>query len=651
MIDQETVAKIHDAADIVEVVSEYVTLRKRGVNLIGLCPFHNEKTPSFTVSPAKGIFKCFGCGKGGNAVHFIMEHEQLSYPEALKQLARKYNIEVKEREWTDEEREAQNARESMFLVNDFAQQYFTHILHNHIDGKAVALAYFKERGFREDIIKKFHLGYSLEERDAFTQAALKKGYKKDYLIKTGLTAEYDGGRLVDRFRGRVIFPVHSISGKVVAFGGRTLRKDDKMAKYVNSPESEIYHKSRELYGIFYAKQAIVREDRCFLVEGYTDVLSMHQSGIENVVASSGTALTTGQIKMIHRFTENVTVIYDGDAAGIKASLRGIDLLLEEGLNIRVLLLPEGEDPDSFARKHNSADFIRYVEENSVDFMRFKTSILKEDAGNDPIKRARLILDIVKSIAVIPNSVIRAEYIKECSTILEVDEAVLYNEKNKLKRKPRLTNQQRDLRSQPTPSEEKQRTEETSKPQYPYVLEERNILKALILHGKKSFPSDEFDEDEGFDFKLFADFIYHEINMDSLSFHTPEHQTVLKEYEENYQLENFDAERYFLFHNNPKVVALTTDLITERYPLSKIHAKNQVVNAPEDKLKDYAKRLIYEYKNRLLIDIIKEKLSTLKLASEAGNKQSVNDIMLELSALEELRKNLAKKLGERIITRL
>lgn len=329
MIDQATIDRITDAARIEEVVSDYVTLKKRGVNLLGLCPFHNEKTPSFIVSPAKGIFKCFGCGKGGNSVHFIMEHEQISYYEALKFLARKYHIEVQERELTPEEEAAKNDRESMFRVNEYAQKYFSDALQLHEDGKAIGLSYFRERGFRDDIIRKFQLGYSLDQRDAFTQTALQAGYKKDYLVKTELTVENEAGYSLDRFRGRVMFPVHSLSGKVVAFGGRILKKDDKTAKYLNSPESEIYHKSKELYGIYFAKQAIVRNDRCYLVEGYTDVISMHQNGVENVVASSGTSLTQEQIRLIHRFTSNVTVIYDGDAAGIKASIRGIDLLLEE----------------------------------------------------------------------------------------------------------------------------------------------------------------------------------------------------------------------------------------------------------------------------------------------------------------------------------
>ncbi len=538
----------------------------------------------------------------------------------------------------------------MFLVNDFAQKYFSHILHHHIDGKSIALAYFKERGFRDDIIQKFQLGYGLDERDAFTKEALQKGYKKEFLIQTGLTAEYDGGQLLDRFRGRVMFPVHSISGKVVAFGGRTLRTDAKVAKYVNSPESEIYHKSNELYGIFFAKQAIVREDRCFLVEGYTDVLSMHQSGVENVVASSGTALTGGQIRMIHRFTENVTVIFDGDAAGIKASLRGIDLLLEEGLNIKVLLLPQGEDPDSFARKHNSADFIQHVDENSVDFMRFKTNLLMEDAGKDPIKRANLILDIVKSIAVIPNSVIRAEYVKECSTMLEVDEAVLYHEINKLKKKPDLKKPAAEKR-EIAPSVQEQHTEkQTATPQYPYVQEERNILETLIKYGKMDM-RETVDVKKGGEPEIAADYIYYEINHDSLTFFTPEHQEMLKEYEAHYQETDFDAEKHFLFHPNPKIVSLTTDLITEKYPLSKIHAKSQTITSPEDKLKDYVERLVYEYKNRLLLDIIKDKLMEMKKASDLGNNHVISELMQELSALEELRKDIAKRLGERIITRL
>lgn len=652
MLDQSTIDKIHDAAVIQDVVSDYVTLRKRGVNLIGLCPFHNEKTPSFSVSPAKGIFKCFGCGKGGNSVHFIMEHEQLNYYEALKFLAKKYHIEYEERELTEEEKNIRNDRESMFLVNEFAQQYFSNILHNHIDGKSIAMSYFKERGFREDIIKKFQLGFSLDKRDDFTQEAISKGYNKTYLVKTGLSLEYENGQLTDRFRERVMFPVHSISGKVVAFGGRILRKQDNMAKYVNSPESEIYHKSNELYGIYFAKKAIVKEERCFLVEGYTDVISMHQSGIENVVASSGTALTPGQIRMIHRFTENVTVIYDGDAAGIKASLRGIDLLLEEGLNIKVLLLPDGEDPDSFARKHNSSDFIEFVTQNSVDFMRFKTNLLMTDAGKDPIKRANLILDIVKSIAIIPNSVIRAEYVKECSTMLQVDEAMLYHEINKLKKKSETDSTQIATKT-PEAAETSNApvvASTTINQSNLYVQEERNILQTLIRYGKMKMvdPSVKNSVDEAW---IVADFIFEELNQDQLVFSSDLHQLLLKDYENNYKNDDFDAEKFFLYHSNPDIVRLTADLITDKYALSKIHAKVKKIESVADKLHEHVPRVVYEFKNKLLLEMIKTKLLQLKEASETNNSERVDEIMQELSVMEKTKKDLAKQLGERIIIKL
>ena len=434
MIDQATIDRILDTAQIVDVVSEFVTLRRRGVNYIGLCPFHNEKTPSFSVSPSKGLCKCFSCGKGGNVVHFIMEHEQLSYYEALKWLARKYNIEIKERELTAEERQASNLRESLFVVNQFAAEYFQNVLSNTEDGQRIGMTYLRSRGFRDDIIKKFQLGFSTDNRDALARAAIEKGYKPEFLEKTGLCYRKDDGTLRDRFWGRVIFPVHTLSGKVVAFGGRVLNAATKnvQMKYVNSPESEIYHKSRELYGIYFAKQAIVRQDRCFLVEGYTDVISMHQSGIENVVASSGTALTSDQIRLIHRFTNNITVLYDGDGAGIKASIRGIDMLLEEGMNIKVCLLPDGDDPDSFARKHNATDYQAYINDHEVDFIRFKTDLLIEEAGKDPIKRVSLISSIVKSISVIPDSIVRSVYIRECSQMLGMEERILVEAVAKLK---------------------------------------------------------------------------------------------------------------------------------------------------------------------------------------------------------------------------
>lgn len=436
MIDQHTIDRILDAANIVEVVSDFVTLRRRGANYVGLCPFHDEKTPSFSVSPARGICKCFSCGKGGNSVLFVMEHEQVSFYEALKYLARKYNIEIQEKELTEEEKQRKTDRESMLIVNDFAQKFFTTNLLENVEGRSIGLGYFRERGFGEDIIKKFGLGYSPEKRDALAQEAIRKGYKKEYLLKTGLCLESQQGSLYDRYKGRVIFPIHSLSGKVIAFGGRILKKDEKAAKYVNSPESEVYHKSDVLYGIYHAKQAIVKNDFCYLVEGYTDVLSMHQAGIENVVASSGTSLTPGQIRLIHRFTNNITVLYDGDAAGIKASLRGIDLILQEGMNIKVVLLPDGDDPDSFSKKQSASDFTAYIKAHETDFIRFKTNLLLEGAGNDPIKRATLIGDIVRSIAIIPDNILRSVYVQDCARLLDVDEKMLMREVNKIRRDKR-----------------------------------------------------------------------------------------------------------------------------------------------------------------------------------------------------------------------
>lgn len=426
MIDKATVDRILDAAQIVDVVSDFVTLRRAGANYKGLCPFHDDRTPSFVVSPSKGLCKCFACGKGGNAVHFIMEHEQLSFPDALRYLARKYNIEIKERELSEEEQQAQNERESMFIVNEWARDYFRQQLTDTVDGRAIGMAYFRARGFRDDIIRKFQLGYCPDKWDAMAREALTKGYKEDYLLKTGLCYRRDNGQLQDRFRGRVIFPVHTLSGKIVAFGGRVLDAATKgvNVKYQNSPESSIYSKKRELYGMYLAKQAIVKNDLCFLVEGYTDVISMHQSGVENVVASSGTALTNEQIRMIHRFTENITVLYDGDAAGIKASERGIDMLLAQGMNVKLLLLPDGDDPDSFARKHNATEYQAYLHDNQVDFIKFKTDLLLKEAQGDPIKLSRLVNNIVQSIAVIPDEITRSIYTRETASMLAMEERLL-----------------------------------------------------------------------------------------------------------------------------------------------------------------------------------------------------------------------------------
>ena len=428
MIDRSTIDRIMAAADIVDVVGEFVTLRRSGANYKGLCPFHDEKTPSFMVSPSKQLCKCFSCGNGGNVVKFVMQHEQMTYPEALKWLGRRYGIEVKEREQSEEEKAAATAREAMFVVNEWARDYFVETLHNNVDGLAIGMSYFRRRGLRDDIIRKFQLGYSLEQRDALAQKAHSKGFEDKYIESTGLCYRTDDGRLLDRYHGRVIFPVHSVSGRIVAFGGRILSTEQKnVGKYVNSPESEIYSKKKELYGLYLAKQAIVKQDRCYLVEGYLDVISMHQSGVENVVASSGTALTPEQVRLIHRFTDNVTVLYDGDAAGIHASLRGIDILLSEGLSIKVMLLPEGEDPDSFAQARTPEQFREYLEQHEEDFIQFKANLLLKDAGNDPMKRAAVITDLTRSISVIPSDIVRQVYIHDLAVRLNIDEAAIINE--------------------------------------------------------------------------------------------------------------------------------------------------------------------------------------------------------------------------------
>ena len=475
MIDKATIDKIMDAANIVDVVSEFVALRKAGVNYKGLCPFHDEKTPSFMVSPSKGYCHCFSCGKGGNAVGFIMEHEQMTYPEALRWLAKKYNIEIHDRELSAEERREANDRESMFIVNEWAMKYFQDNLNNHVEGRAIGMQYFRQRGFRDDTINKFMLGYALQEKDALAKAARAKGFNEQYLIDTGLCYRKDNGQLQDRYYGRVIFPVHNVTGRIVAFGGRILSNDKKLAKYVNSPESLIYHKSNELYGIYLAKQAISKNDRCYLVEGYIDVTSMHQHGVENVVASSGTSLTTGQIRLIRRFTPNITVLYDGDPAGIHASIRGIDMLLSEGMNVKVLLLPDGDDPDSFARKHPAQEFRDYIEEHQTDFIAFKTNLLLKGV-TDPIKRSEAINSIVHSVAVIQDPIKRATYIADCAHRLGMNENTLIGTMNNFIREG-----QEQLRKEQQREERRQDTTATtvSSPQAQEVQQATKIEYMLV----------------------------------------------------------------------------------------------------------------------------------------------------------------------------
>ena len=656
MIDQATIDRIYESAKIVEVVSDFVTLRKRGVNYIGCCPFHNEKTPSFTVSPAKDIFKCFGCGKGGNAVHFIMEHESMSYADALRYLAKKYHIEVQEKELTPEEMVRHTDRESMLVLNSYAQKYFSTILHQHTEGKAVGFSYFKERGFRDDIIEKFQLGYCLEERDAFTKEALKNGYKKEYLVKTGLTIEGENNYTADRFRGRVLFPVHSLSGKVVAFGGRILKSDAKAAKYLNSPESEIYHKSNELYGIYFAKQSIVKSDCCYLVEGYTDVISMHQAGIENVVASSGTSLTSGQIRLIHRFTPNITVIYDGDAAGIKASLRGIDLLLEEGMNVKVLLLPDGEDPDSFARKQDSSEFISYINENQTDFIGFKTKLLLEDAGKDPVKRALLIADIVKSIAIIPDNIMRSVYVRECSRTLEIDEKVLIDEINKINRNKREQNftQRRQAVSDLYENERKATAEQhgipvNATPSKGDELEKAalNILRYLIRYGEQALYEEQNEETKEIQKRTVADYIITELENDGLEFANTLHQQILDE-AKSFSRQEWNAENHFKNNVDINISSIAVDLITEPYQLSKIHEKIQQIEPEQDRLIQLVPRVVLEYKNKVVLTKIKDIQLKIKEAQEANNGELLEQLLIEFTPLNIVKNMLAKELGERII---
>lgn len=700
MIDQATIDRIMDATQIYDVVSDFVTLRRRGVNYVGLCPFHDDKTPSFYVSPAKGLCKCFACGKGGNAVNFIMEHEQMSYPEAMRYLAKKYGIEIKERELSDDEKAAQGERESLFIVNQFARDYFQNILRNHTDGRSIGMAYFRSRGFRDDIIEKFQLGYCLDSHDAFAQEALRKGYKQEYLVKTGLCYETEDHRLRDRFWGRVIFPVHTLSGKVVAFGGRVLAGATKgvKVKYVNSPESEIYHKSNELYGIYFAKQAIVKQDRCFLVEGYTDVISMHQSGVENVVSSSGTALTPGQIKLIHRFTNNMTVLYDGDTAGIKASIRGIDMLLEEGMNIKVCLLPDGDDPDSFARKHNATEFQDYIREHETDFIRFKTNLLLEDAGRDPIKRAELIGSLVQSISVIPEAIVRDVYIKECAQLLHVEDKLLVGEVAQRREKQAATRAEQAERERQRAARLNTRPTGTPSPLPPVVAPdgtllppagteegeapadestslppttpveaetyasfipqeqkegeefykyERQILQVLVRYGERVMCY--VADDEGNEQPVtVTEFIINDLREDELSFHNPLHQRILNEAATRIHDPGFCAEHFFVNHPDPVISQLCVELVSNRYQLSKYHSKGQKIVTDEERLADLVPALMISFKYAIVSAELKHLLFALQDPTVAGDAEKCDAMMKRYSDLREVQNAMAKELGDRVV---
>lgn len=657
LIDRETIERILDSAKIEEVVGDFVTLKRRGVNLIGLCPFHNEKTPSFTVSPAKNYCKCFGCGKGGNPVHFIMEHEQLSYYDALRWLAKKYHIEIKERELTDEEKREESMRESLFVINQYALQHFTDTLHNTDEGKAIGLGYFRHRGLRDETIKKFCLGYSLEKRDSFATKATKAGYRPELIAKTGVCYSTDDGRLIDRFWGRVIFPVHTLSGKVVAFGGRILQNNPKAAKYVNSPESEIYHKSDHLYGLYFAKQAIVQKDRCILVEGYLDVISMYQAGIQNVVASSGTSLTTGQIKLIHRFTNNITLLYDGDNAGIKASIRGIDMLLEEGMNINVVLLPEGEDPDSYAQSHSTEEVEQYIERNKVDFIRFKTNLLMNEVGDDPIRRAGLIGDVVKSIAVVPNDILRSEYIKKCSEQLQVSEQLLVKEAAKIRMQHAEEEEKRKNKNEPaqnnnptteSPADELQKTIMDSY-NNPLHNKERDIIQFMLKNGGKllQVPEDKETDTPSFTETVISHLHYSFVD-DGVELSNPLYRKIFAEAAEHANDPTFEPEKYFIAHPDPEISSLTADLCNEKYMLSKFFSEQG--NDERNELAvlfEQTTRLAIAYKLSIVDEMLKTTMRKLKEPSTASAPSAMQETMEDFKFLKETQQalnNVLKRYG-------
>jgi DNA primase len=611
MISRSTIDRVFETARVEEVIGEFVQLKKAGSNFKGLSPFTDEKTPSFMVSPVKQIWKDFSTGKGGNAISFLMEHEHYSYPEAIRYLAKKYNIEIEETQQTDEQKEQMNERESMFLVSKFAKEYFHDILLNHEQGKAIGLSYFKERGFREETIKTFELGYCLDQWDAFTKEALKKGYDLKYLSKTGLTIVRDNGKQFDRFKGRVMFPIHSMSGRILGFGGRTLSSDKKTAKYVNSPESEIYHKSKILYGIYHAKKEIAKQDNCFLVEGYTDVISFYQSGIENVVASSGTALTPDQIRLVNRLTKNITVLFDGDAAGIRASIRGIDLILEQGMNVKVVTFPDGEDPDSFAKAHSDSELKEYLETSAQDFINFKVSLLMQEAQNDPVKKAGLIRDIVTSISKIPDSIQREVYVQECARIMDISERVLFSELAQLlskNTKEFAKSQQQERTSFEVVKAQKTQTEEVDSL---YILE-REIIRILLLFGNKEAEFIDHIEVEDEDGNIHLETekysnqvskeMYLNLQDDEIEFSNPIFQKIY--YEMIHQMNQQDKIELeaFVNHQDSEMASMVTSILMddERYALSDWQRKNIFVTEQEEVLSKLVTDAILNLR-RILID--------------------------------------------------
>ncbi len=644
MIDRLTIEKIKDAANIVDVVGEFVTLRKAGANYKGLCPFHNEKTPSFIVSPSRGTCHCFGCGKGGNSISFIMEHEQMTYPEALRWLANKYHIEIHERELSDDEKREQSERESMFIVNEWAAKYFEEILHGDGEMASIGMQYFRSRGFRDDIIRKFQLGFDLNDRHALAQTALKKGYKADYLLKTGICYQNDRGELIDRYAGRVIFPWIGISGKVVGFGGRKLDAATKgvQQKYVNSPDSDIYHKDHELYGIYQAKKTIAKEDRVYMVEGYTDVISMHQCGIENVVANSGTALSVHQIHTLHRFTSNITLLYDGDAAGIHAALRGTDMLLAEGMNLKVLLLPEGEDPDSFARKHTAIDFRKYIEENQTDFIQFKTDLLLKNQ-RDPLKRSEAINSIVQSIAVVQNQILRDTYLHDCAQRIGINEGTLINQMNRyIREKKEGRSSDTGVRREEIVSTPKINLQNSSVSSGGVSSVEKMLIQMIIRYGEMVVFRN-IEDEEGNVYNLtVAQFIHYNMATDGLQFSSELYNRILSEAVEHCTDADFKAENYFIHHEDINISQIATMMSEDLIQL----AESQQMRVDEESIRNRTLHLILDFR----LDYLDERLKMLQaqIASSANNAELTMKLMAEYKDASQLRNAIAKQLGSNIL---
>ena len=656
MIDRETIDRIYAAANIVDIIGEYVTLKRKGVNYQACCPFHNEKTPSFVVSPSKGVYKCFGCGKGGNAVTFLMEHENMTYPEALKAVAKRYGIEVREKEMTPEEVARNDNRESMFVVNSWAAEYFSNYLLHETEGMSVGMTYFRQkRGFSDATIKKFGLGFCPARGDRMSWAALAAGYKEEFLVSTGLSIKRDDGSLFDRFRERVMFPVHNISGRVVAFGGRTLRTDKSVAKYQNSPESEIYSKKRELYGLYFAKRAIQQQDFAIMVEGYLDVISMHQAGIENVVASSGTSLTTEQIRLLGRFTKNITVIYDGDSAGIHASLRGIDMILKEGMNVRVVLLPEPEDPDSFARSHTASEVQAYIRDHERDFLEFKANLLLQDAEGDPIRKAALIGDMVQSIAQIPDPIQRSVYIKECARIMDIDENILISE---VARKRMATTGDREadefvrrqtaLRKAEAPQPEVEFVKQVEAGSSTEALE-RELVKYLLKYGHCSF---EFKEGRTMVACNVAEVIFLELDSDGLTFCNPLYNSILATYREQWKILGTGVEvpaHFFLNHPDPEVCNASVDILTsdDNYVASQLWRRKDIhVESDAEMLAVGVPKAVTLYKSKVIESYIKEWQA--KLADESLTDEQVGEVIQRLAGFNKVKVTIAKKLQRLIL---